>query len=228
LPASCIFVAYPTFMVLLKTMKMTLHAFFVPFTAIALLAGDYQVKTVQVSPVESYPARTELAGVAVAADPYFSDNKAYTAFDVKNMNTRGYFPVHVIIKNGSPNFLNIRTRNIVLITSSGQQLYTTPATVVVEDVIKAGLVSKLPKMGSRDQTTSMKVGSPLSDFTSKELTNRLIDPETVTDGFLFFFTAAAKEDFFVGSTLFIPKLEEEGTRKAVGPFSIPLDPALKK
>jgi hypothetical protein len=209
-------------------MKIPLATVFVTFAAIALLAGDYQVKTVQVSPVESYPARTELGGVTVAADPYLNDNKSYTAFDVKNLNTRGYFPVHVIIRNGSTNFLNIRTRNIVLITSSGQQLYTTPATVVVEDVIKAGLISKLPKMGSRDQTTSMKVGSPLSDFTSKELTNRLIDPETVTDGFLFFFTATPKGDFFAGSTLYIPKLEEEGTRKAVGPFAIPLDPALKK
>lgn len=215
-------------MLLLKTMKIPLAIFFLAFAAITLLAGDYQVKTVQVSPVESYPARTELGGVTIAADPYFNDNKSYTAFDVKNLNTRGYFPVHVIIRNGSPNFLNIRTRNIVLITSSGQQLYTTPATVVVEDVIKAGLISKLPKMGSRDQTTSMKVGSPLSDFTTKELTNRLIDPETVSDGFLFFFIATPKDDFFAGSTLYIPKLEEEGTRKAVGPFAIPLDPAIKK
>jgi hypothetical protein len=226
--ASGICTASPAFVILLKTMKITLAAFFLAFATIVLLAGDYQIKTVQVSPVESYPARTEMGGVAIAADPYFNDAKSFTAFDVKNLNTRGYFPVHVIIRNGSTNFLNIRTRNIVLITSSGQQLYTTPATVVVEDVIKAGLISKLPKMKSRDQTTSMKVGSPLSDFTSKEFTNRLIDPETATDGFLFFFTTTPKDDFFAGSSLYIPKLEEEGTRKAIGPFAIPLDPALKK
>ena len=132
----------------------------------------------------------------------------------------------VIIQNGSPGFLTIRTRNVVLITASGQQLYTTPATVVVEDVIKASLVSKLPKMKSRDQSTSTKAGSPLSDFTTKELTNRLVDPGTVSDGFLFFFTPEPKKDFFAGSTLYIPKLEEEGTLKTLGPFSIPLDPAL--
>jgi len=208
-------------------MKIQITVLLVAFGAITLFA-EYQVKTVKVQPIESYPARVELGGVVIAADPYVNDNKSYTAFDVKNLNSRGYFPVHVIIRNGSSSFLTVRTRNVVLITSTGQHLYTTPATVVVEDVIRAGLVSKLPKMKSHDQTTSTRVGSPLSDFTSKELTNRSIDPETVSDGFMFFFTPEPKAGFFTGSTLYIPKLEEEGTRKALGPFSIPLDPALSK
>jgi hypothetical protein len=56
----------------------------------------------------------------------------------------------------------------------------------------------------------------------------LIDPETVSDGFLFFFIPEPKANFFAGTTLYIPKLEEEGTHKALGPFSIPLDSALQK
>ncbi len=191
-----------------------------------LLAADYEARIVKVLPIESYPARITLEGVTIAADPYSTNEKSYTAFDVKNLNSRGYFPLHVIIKNASQAFLTIRTRNVVLITASGQQLYTTPATVVVQDVIKASLVSKLPKMKSHDLSTSTKAGSPLSDFTEKELTNRLVDPGTVSDGFLFFFTPDSKTNLFAGSTLYIPKLEEEGTRKPLGPFSIPLDPAL--
>jgi hypothetical protein len=201
-------------------MKILLIPLCIVFSAVTLPAFDYQVRTVQVLPIESYPARTEVGGVTIAADPYGSNERSYSAFDVKNLNSRGYYPVHVIIKNSSPAFLNIRTRNIVLITPTGQQLYTTPATVVVEDVIKAGLVSKIPKMKSHDQSTSTKSGSPLSDFT--------IDPGTVADGFLFFFTESPKSDFFEGTTLFIPKLEEEGTRKPLGPFSIQLEPALHK
>jgi hypothetical protein len=81
-------------------------------------------------------------------------------------------------------------------------------------------------MGSRDQSTSTKAGSPLSDFTRKELTSRLVDPKTVADGFLFFFTTNPKKNLFAGSTLYIPKLEEEGTHQGLGPFAIPLDPAL--
>jgi hypothetical protein len=215
-------------MLLLQTMKiLPPMAFCLMVSTMALLAFDYQVKTVKVMPVESYPARTALGGVTIAADPYNSNEKAYSAFDVKNLNSRGYYPLHIIIRNSSSKFFSIRTRNVVLITSTGQQLYTTPATVVVEDVIRAGLVSKIPKMKSHDQSVSTKAGSPLSDFTSKELTNRAIDPGTVVDGFLFFFTADPKSDFFAGSTLYIPKLEEEGSLKPLGPFSIQLDPALE-
>lgn len=194
--------------------------------SIFLLASDYRVKTVKILPIESYPARTELGGVTVAADPYATNRKSYSAFDVKGLNSHGYFPVHVIIQNASQAYLNIRTRNVMIITASGQQLYSTPATVVVEDVVKAGLVNKLPEMTSPNQSDAVKSGSPLSDFTSKELTNRVIDPGAVADGFLFFFTPDPQKNFFAGSTLYIPKLEEEGTRKALGPFSIPLDPAL--
>ncbi len=195
---------------------------------VLLLASDYEVKTVKVLPIDSYPARMTLDEVTIAADPYATNEKSSSAFDVKNLNSRGYFPLHVIIRNGSSKFLSIRTRNIVLITASGQQLYTTPATIVVGDVIKASLVSKFPKMKSHDQSTSTKRGSPLSDFTGKELTNRSVDPGTVIDGFLFFFTEDSKRNLFVGSTLYIPKLEEEGTRSALGPFAIPLDPALSE
>jgi hypothetical protein len=53
-----------------------------------------------------------------------------------------------------------------------------------------------------------------------------VDPGTVADGFLFFFTTDPKKNLFEGSSLYIPKLEEEGTHKPVGPFSIPLDIAL--
>ncbi len=208
-------------------MRPKLGILWILFGPMLLSAFDYQVKTVKVLPIESYPAQVTLGGVTIAADPYSTDDKSFSAFDVKNLNSRGYFPLHVIIRNASSDFLTIHTRNVVLITASGQQLYTTPATVIVDDVFKASLVSKLPKMKSHDLSTSTKPGSPLSDFTGKELTNRFLDPGKVIDGFLFFFTPEPKKNVFEGSTLYIPKIEEEGTRKVLGPFSIPLDPALK-
>jgi len=207
-------------------MKGRISAVWLVFFGAFLLAADYEVKTVKVLPIESYPARATLGEVTIAADPYDTNEKSFSAFDVKNLNSRGYFPLHVIIKNSSRDFLTIPTRNIILIIASGQHLYTTPATVVVGDVIKASLISKFPKMKSHDQSTSTKAGSPLSDFTGKELTNRLVDPGSTSDGFLFFFTPDPEKNLFSGSTLYIPKLEEEGTHKALGPFSIPLDPAL--
>lgn len=185
--------------------------------ATLLTAADYRIKEVKVLPIESYPARTTVGEVTIAADPYPTNEKSLSAFDIRNLNSRGYFPVHVVIRNSSSDFYTIRTRNILLVTSTGQHLYTTPATILVEDLTGAGL--------TRDASSS-KSTSPLVDFTDKELTNRLIEPGAVVDGFLFFFTPEPRKDFFVGSTLYIPKIEQEGTRKPLGPFSIPLDPAL--
>jgi hypothetical protein len=193
-----------------------------------LLAADYQIKTVKVLPIESYPARISMGSVTIAADPYSTDEKSFSAFDVRDLNSRGYFPIHLIIKNDSQMLLTIRTRDITLITAAGQQLYTTPATIVVEDVIKSGLRKKFPLIKSRDKSISTKTGSPLSDFTSKDITNKSINPGSVSDGFLFFFTPTPKKNLFKGSTLLIPKIEDDGVRKTLGPFSIPLNPASSK
>ncbi len=190
-----------------------------------LPASDYTIKTVQVLPIESYPARVTIGAITIAADPYSTDERSYTAFDIKDLNSHGYFPVHVIIQNSSPNYVTIRTRNILLDVGE-QKLYTTSATILVQDVVKAGFVSRLPKMKSRDQSTSTKSGSPLLDFTGKELTNRQIEPGTVSDGFLFFYTPDTKKNLFAGSKLLIPQLTDDSTRAAIGPFSIPLDAAI--
>jgi hypothetical protein len=193
---------------------------------VLLMASDYQIKTVKIAPIESYPARTAIGDVTIAADPYSTNEKSFTAFDVKKLNSHGYFPLHIIIHNASRDFLKIVTRNIILVTSSGQHLYTTPSSVLVEDVIGKGFGSRIPIVGSDDLSISRKPGSPLSDFASKELTNRVVDPGAISDGFLFFFTPQPKKNLFAGGTLYIPKLEAEGTGRSVGPFTIPLDPAL--
>jgi hypothetical protein len=176
-----------------------------------LLAAVYTVKSVKVLPIESYSAQTSIGGVTIAADPYSTDEKSFSAFDVRDLNSRGYFPIHIIIQNKSPDFLSIHTRNVLLVTKEGEQLYTTPSSLVVEDVVDSGL----------SNTTA------LTDFTGKELTNRWIDPGMVTDGFLFFYTPEPKVNLFEGSTLYIPKLEREGTGEAMGPFLIPLNLALR-
>ncbi len=207
-------------------MKNLLIPVWILTAALASPAGDYQLKTVQVLPIDSYPARVTIGGITIAADPYPTDEKSFTAFDIKDLNSKGYFPVHVIIQNASPNFVTLRIRNVVLVTNAGQEFYTTSATIVVQDVVKAGFVSKLPKMKSHDQSTSTKAGSPLLDFTGKELVNRQIEPGSVSSGFIFFYSPEPKKPLFSGSKLVIPNLIDEGTRKSIGPFSIPLDPAL--
>jgi hypothetical protein len=209
-------------------MKSLPGIFWFLFGGVLLFAVDYQIKTVKILPVESYPARVSLGGVTIAADPYSTDEKSFSAFDVGNLNSCGYFPLHIIIKNDSKMLLTVRALKITLITASGQQLYTTPATIVVEDVIQSGRRKKFPLLKSNDKDLDIKTGSPLSDFTSKEITSKTIDPGSIFNGFLFFYTSTPQKNLFMGSTLIIPKLEDEGAHKTLGPFSIPLDPAFEQ
>jgi hypothetical protein len=209
-------------------MKRLWTIFWILCAALPLAASGYAPRTVKIKPLESYPARIAVGTITIAADPYPTDERSFSAFDVKHLNSRGYFPIHVIVQNLSSDFLIMRTRNIVLVTSSGEQLFTTPISVLVEDIFKASSADKLSKKKSAKSPARTKVASPLTDFSAKDLTNKLVDPGKISDGFLFFYSPDPKQNIFAGSTLFIPKLEEEGTRKSIGPFSIPMDPALSK
>ena len=175
------------YMLLYAIMKISMSILWIALFTASPYALDYRIKDIKLLPVESYPAKTTISGVTIAADPYDSNEKSASAFDVKKMNSEGYFPLHVIIENNSESFLKIRTLNVTLITESGQQLYTTPATIVVDDIFGGGFSRRIPLVGSSDLSTSNKTGSPLWDFTNKELTNRFLDPGTVTAGFLFFY-----------------------------------------
>ena len=207
-------------------MKTVIRVFFLLSLVQALQAADYKIKTVEIQPIESYPAQTTVGGITIAANPYSTDAESFTAFDIKNLNSRGFFPVHIIIKNETSSYLIIRTRNVLLFTPNGEQFYSTPAAIVVDNISRAGLTKKEPSK-SDEPETSQKV-SPLVDFSSKELVAASIDPGAIVDGFLFFFTERRKTNIFAGSSLYIPRLEEEGTKKPFGPFTIRLDQALKK
>ena len=132
-------------------MKILITALYL-FAGTLLMAGDYKIKSVPVLPIESYPAQVTAGKVTIAADPYSTDEKSFKAFDAKNLNSRGFFPIHIIIRNSSSTYLTIRTKNVILITSSGEQLYTTSSALVVEDVY--GLSNKTPPKKSKDSKDS--------------------------------------------------------------------------
>ena len=179
---------------------------------ILALASDYTIKVVRIQAIDAYPARVSSAGVTIAADPYATNEKTMTAFDIRDLNTRGYYPIHLIIQNSAKESVTIRTRNITLATADGQALYATSAALVVQDVFKGGF--------------SDKSGSPFADFTKKELYNRQILPGQTEDGFLFFYVPKAKGIALAGATIVIPEIIDDATRKPIGSFSIPLDPGL--
>ncbi len=191
-----------------------------------ILAADYIIKPVKVLPIESYPARQVQGGVTVAADPYGTDQKSFTAFDIKDLNTRGYHPVHVLVQNGTSVYVDLRTRNIVLVTGGGTTLYATSAALLVEDVFKGEFGNKSLTTRTESRGVSGKTGSPFIDFTTKELANRQLAPGESTAGFIFFFIPGSKGVALAGARLVIPDVIDVSTRKPIGTFTIPLDPGL--
>ncbi len=195
-------------------MRSTISVLLIFAGALTGLAADYVIKTVKVQPIDTYPARVTVGDVTVAADPYEADEKSFTAFDYKNLNTRGYHPVHLIIQNSTRDYVTIRTRNIVLVNAAGTELYATSAAVLVSDLFKGNL--------------SYKRGSPFSDFSAKELSGGRVDPNGVIDGFVFFYIPQTKGVALAGSRIVIPEILNDSTRKPIGPFEIPLDPGIPR
>jgi hypothetical protein len=183
-------------------------------------SDDYRIKMVNIQPIESYPAKKEISGLTVALDPYSTNEKSFTAFDIKSLNSHGCFPLHIIIKNGTTKFLTLKTQDIYLVTNSKERRFPYPATLVVDEIIKFGLAPKPKGKGS--------MSSPLADFTSKQLANRTIDPGAITDGFLYFPTSTPRINIFAGSIIYIPQFVDEATRTKIGPFEIPIAPADSK
>ena len=214
------------FSIVMKIARVVIHIFLVLTLVQTVAAASYRIRVVEVKPVESYPARVTIDGVTIAVNPYTTDAESATAFDIKNLNSRGFFPVHIIIKNETSVFLRVHTRNVLLFTPDGEQLYSTPAAVVVDNVARSGLTRREPTKS--DEAEVLKAGSPLMDFSTKELVSASIDPGATVDGFLFFFSDNRKKNLLAGSSLYIPRVEEEGTRKPVGPFTLRLDQALIK
>lgn len=190
-----------------------------------MMASDYTIKPVEVLPIDSYPSRISADDITVAADPYPNDKKSSKVFDVEHLNSKGFFPVHIIIKNGSPYYVKLKTQNIALETRLGDHLYSTPATMVVEALIGNKYADSLSHLKEGDRLSD-KVATPLADFTNKELKSSLIEPDSVESGFLFFYSEKSKRSLFIGSTLLVPMLYEEGTDRTFGPFEIEMDSSL--
>jgi hypothetical protein len=185
--------------------------------AAGFAADVYRIKMVNILPIESYAAQKEISGITVALDPYSTNDKSFTAFDVKTLNSHGCYPLHIIIKNSTTRYLTLRTQDIYLITNTKERRYPYPASLIVEQITLSGLLPK-PK-------NKAEGGTPLADFASKQLSNRTIDPGAISDGFLYFPTSTPRVDLFAGATLFIPKFVDEATQKQIGPFEILIAPA---
>ena len=100
----------------MKTRIILLSVFFAFCGIKTSQALEYKMKKIDLLPIESYPAQITLNAVTIAADPYTTNEKSYTAFDIKNLNAKGYFPLRVIIRNDTKGYLSLRVPRLFCAT----------------------------------------------------------------------------------------------------------------
>ena len=64
-------------------MKISMSILWIVLFTTSPFALDYRIKDIKLLPVESYPAKTTIDGVTIAADPYDSNEKSALALDTK-------------------------------------------------------------------------------------------------------------------------------------------------
>ena len=77
--------------------------------------GDYKKLAVKVGPVEGYASRQSQGPVTIAADPFPSETRIRTVFDIKGLSKMGLVPINLIISNQGPDALSIDSASITLL-----------------------------------------------------------------------------------------------------------------
>ena len=98
-------------------------------------SGAYKNLAVKVSPAEGYASRQSQGPVTIAADPYPSETRIRTAFDVKGLSKLGLVPINIIISNQGPDALSVNGATITLLDPEYGSLPAIPPIAVVKMVL---------------------------------------------------------------------------------------------
>lgn len=88
--------------------------------ALLVIGCSHAPLPIPVQSIESYPFRQTQAGVRVAVDPYFTQDRLQVAFSGGDeFSQNGLLPVRVILENGSPGALQVDPRAFRLVRPDG-------------------------------------------------------------------------------------------------------------
>jgi hypothetical protein len=175
--------------------------------------ASYKSIKVKVNPARNYPFVASQGQVSIAADPYETNDKIKTAFDIKDMEKLGVVPVNVIITNESDDTILVSGQDINLLDEKNRSLESLNIEEVVHAVISKGKSpstrgpappSRLPvpqREGSRGDAFEIDM-----DFNNKALKELKIAPKTTASGFVFF-RLPDRQMRLAGHKLYIPQVK---------------------
>jgi hypothetical protein len=176
------------------------------------LAGYKSIK-VKTNPARSYPFVASQGRVSIAADPYETNDKIRTAFDIKDMEKLGIVPVNVIITNEGEDLILVNGQDVNLLDEKNHSLES----LTVEEVVHA-VISKGKSPSTHGPTTSSRFPLPQReglrgdafeiemDFSNKALKEVRITPKATASGFVFF-RLPNRQMRLAGHKVYIPQIK---------------------
>ena len=191
--------------------------------------GAYKNLAVKVGPVEGYASRQSQGPVTIAADPYPSETRIRTAFDVKGLSRLGLVPINLIISNQGPDSLSIDGATITLLDPEYGSLQALPPKEVVGMILRQDRrnrrpLSRIPLprsgIGRGRSRVEKQVFEIEHDFIRKSLKRR-IRPRATAWGFVFF-QLPERKPRLTGYKIIIPDVENNRTKQNLLYFDIEL------
>ena len=189
-------------------------------------SGAYKNLTVKVGPVEAYASRQSQGTVTIAADPYPSETRIRTAFDIKGLSELGLIPINLIISNQGPDALSIDGATINLQDPDYGSLRALPPKEVVEMILRldrgrrSPLGVPLPRLGlGRGRSRVEKRALEMEDDFIRKSLKRRIRPRATAWGFVFF-QIPERKSRLTGYKIIIPDVENDKTQQKLLYFDI--------
>ena len=190
-------------------------------------SGAYKNLAVKVSPAEGYASRQSQGPVTIAADPYPSETRIRTAFDVKGLSKLGLVPINIIISNQGPDALSVNGATVTLLDPEYGSLQAIPPIEVVKMVLnQARGRSKtlgrfpLPRTRIPGSRLEKRVFEMETDFIRKSLKRR-IRPRATAWGFVFF-QLPEKTSSLTDYKIIIPDIQNDKTKQNLLYYDIEL------
>lgn len=191
--------------------------------------GAYKNLAVKVGPVEGYASRQSQGPVTIAADPYPSETRIRTAFDIKGLSKMGLVPINLIISNQGPDALSIDVESITLLDTEYGSLQALSPREAVDMILRydrrrRGGLDPVPRPWPRLGRGRSRVEKQLleirDDIIRKSLKRR-VRPGATAWGFVFFRLPERKARL-TGYKIIIPDVENDRTQQKLLYFDIEL------
>lgn len=188
-------------------------------------SAAYKNLSVKVLPAKNYASHQSQGIVTIAADPYDSEKKIRTAFDVKGLTKLGVVPINIIISNEGPDSLSVNGSTISLLDPHHRTFEAIPTKEVVEMVLRqrrrgGGRPTSLGGIPLPRSPIGKHAFEIETDFMRKSLKRR-VRPRSTAWGFVFF-QLPEREAALNGYKLYILNVENNKTKEKFLYFDVEL------